>query len=290
MTSLGVDDAAYLDYRVRWRAGDQRPGKHAARQAGAGGNFRGYRPFWQLPDARHIDVRRSIVDPFGDVIVRQMEQSSAIVLVIAADVSRSMAGRSDGSGLATGLKSVAALAQAAARSALRAGDAFGFLAFDERIRDDLSYPPSRRRAVGRDLPAALAGLAPAGRSAAGILDLATRLPSRRCLLILASDFLMPLDLLERGLASLARHDVAPIVLGEAGERHLPRAGLLRIRDVETNGTRLMLMRPALHRRWREAEAARRNRLHDLFARHGRPPFLARGMIDIAAVSQHLSAA
>ncbi len=286
MSLAGADDAIYLDYRVRWRAGDQRPGKHAARQAGAGGNFRGYRPFWQLPDARHIDVRRSIVDPFGDVIVRQMEQRSAIVLVIAADVSRSMAGQADVAGLA----SVAALVQAAARSALRAGDAFGFLAFDETIRDDLSYPPSRRRAAGRDVPAALADFTPSGRSAAGILDLAGRLPSRRCLLILVSDFLMPLDLLERALVSLARHDVAPVVLGGADVEHVPHAGLLRIRDVETNGTRLMLMRPALHRRWREAEAARRGSLHDIFSRHGRPPFLARGLIDIAAASQHFAAA
>jgi uncharacterized protein (DUF58 family) len=274
-----VSDVPYLDYSVRWRTGDQRPGKHAARQAGAGGNFRAYRPFWQSPDARNIDVRRSIVDPAGEVIVRQMEQRSSIVLVLAADVSRSMMGAP--------IASVAMVAEAAARSAARAGDSFGVFAFDEVVRDDIRLSPSRARGAA-SVPERLQQFRPLGKSAAGMSDLAALLPSRRCLLLLASDFLVPLDMLDAALTSLSRHDVAPIILGTQSNQNLPRAGLLRLRDVETGASRLMLMRPSLHRRWREAEDARQYALHALFAQHGQTPFHAHGAIDIEQLSQHLT--
>jgi uncharacterized protein (DUF58 family) len=274
-----VEDVPYLDYSVRWRTGDQRPGKHAARQAGTGGNFRAYRPFWQMPDARHIDVRRSIVDPAGEVIVRQMEQRSSIVVVLAADVSRSMMGAP--------MQSVAALAQAAARSATRAGDSFGVFAFDEAVRHDIRLSPSRARGAAASATDGLRHFSPVGRSAAGISNLASMLPSRRCLLLLASDFLMPLDLLDAALTTLSRHDVAPIILGTQSRQSLPRAGLLRLRDLETGAPRLMLMRPALHRRSREAADTRQRDLQAVFERHGRTPFHAAGAIDIAQLSQHL---
>ncbi len=274
-----MSDVPYLDYSVRWRTGDQRPGKHAARQAGAGGNFRAYRPFWQSPDARNIDVRRSIVDPAGEVIVRQMEQRSSIVLVLAADVSRSMMGAP--------IASVAMVAEAAARSAARAGDSFGVFAFDEVVRDDIRLSPSRARGAA-SVPERLQQFRPLGKSAAGMSDLAALLPSRRCLLLLASDFLVPLDMLDAALTSLSRHDVAPIILGTQSNQNLPRAGLLRLRDVETGASRLMLMRPSLHRRWREAADTRERDLQAVFERHGRSPFHAHGAIDIAQLSQHLT--
>jgi uncharacterized protein (DUF58 family) len=278
------EEAEFLDFRVRWRAGGERPGKHAARQAGAGGDFRAYRPFWQLPDAQRIDVRRSITDPFGDVLVRQMEQRSSITVVLAADVSRSMAPAADRSSLAA----VSSIGQAACRSALRAGDAFMFLAFDRAVRAELSVPATRRRAAAREIAEALRNFVPDGRGAHGMLGLADYLPARRCLLLLASDFLMELDLLDRALASLAHHDIAPILLQAQDPADLPTAGLLRVSDAETGATQLLLMRPALHRRWREQAASRRADLEKLFRKHGRSPFATRLPIDIGALSRHLT--
>ena len=277
------EEAPYLDYHVRWRAGPSRPGRHAARHGGSGGDFRAYRPFWQLPDAHRIDIRRSIIDPFGDIVVRQTEQSSSVTVVLAADISRSMDFGSGGSSLAP----LATLGQAAARSALRAGDAFGLVAFDRVVRDDVSLAPTRVRAAASECVAALRMLRPRGRCADGIAQLASRLPARRCLVLLASDFLLPIDLLDTALAALARHDVAPIVLGAGSVQSVPRAGLVRLQDAETGRTRLLLMRPALHRRWREAERTRCETLDTLFRRHGRAAYHAAGRIDIAALSEHL---
>ena len=291
--SAAQHDVAYLDYRVAWRAGQSRPGKHAARQVGAGGDFRGCLPFWRLPDARRIDIRRTIADPFGQVMVRQTEQRSSITVVLAADVSRSMRpapGRSC-------LEDIATLAQAAARSALRAGDAFGVLAFDRVVRTDLSLAPTRARSAAQANAAALRRLRPTAGGAEGIEALALRLPPTRCLVLLASDFLMPLDQVSRAMAALARHDVAPVVLSvdnaatqpqtSLPQAGLPQAGLVRLQDAETGRTRLLLVRPGLRRRWLQAEDSRRRSLDALFASFGRTAFHARGPIDIAALSEHL---
>ncbi len=278
-------DALFLDYRVPWRAGASRPGKHAARQGGGGGEFKAYRPFWQLPDARQIDVKRSALDPFGQVIVRQTEQRGSINVVLAVDTSRSMQPAPERSAL----RAVARLAEAAARSALRAGDGFGVVGFDSVLRDDVWLPPTRSRAAARQMVSHLAGLE-GGVGADAMVRLAERLPARRCLLLLVSDFLMPPSLVQRALEAVARHDVAPVVLEVDAAGRLPRAGLLRLADSESGRSRLVLMRPAVRRRWRAAEEERRRQLDLLFLRFGRPAFHASGGLDVQALSDHLAGA
>ena len=284
------DDATYLDYHVRWRPGGARPGRHAAGQGGSGGDFVQYRPFWQLPDARRIDIKRSALDPSGEVIVRQTRQRGVINIVLATDLSRSMQPAPDRPGLGC----VAMLAEAAARSALRAGDAFGLVGFDGDLRDDVWLPPTRSRGAARHAISQLARLPPKRPGAAGIARLAERLPPGRCLVLLVSDFLMPPGLVERALTALARHDVAPVMLELDPPEMLPPLGLLRLADAETGRTRLVLMRPALRRRWLAAAAARRRQLDLLFLRHCRPAFHARastpGGMDLQALSDHLAGA
>jgi uncharacterized protein (DUF58 family) len=275
------EDDAFLDYRARWHARDARPGKHPARQSGRDGDFRAYRPFWQLPDAQRIDVRRSIMDPWSGVVVRQMAQRSAITLMLVVDVSRSM---TPGNGRSH-LPCVARLVEAAARSAVRAGDAVGILAFEDALRDDLCVAPTRRRNVLMDFAARLPGIAACGGSA-GLEATRGHLPAQRCLVLLVSDFLMPLQRIEAVLVAMARHDVALVVLD--GAQAVPGMGLLRLQDAETGAARLLFIRPALQRRWRSEIAARRERLDLLFEQYGRKAFHSAGGLDIAGLSRHLA--
>jgi uncharacterized protein (DUF58 family) len=283
--SAPYEDALYLDYAVRWRPGQALPGRHTSRVSGAGGHFRAYRPFWQVPDARKIDVRRSIMDPFDQVMVRQTDDRSSISVVIAADVSRSMQAAHGNKNLAA----LARLAEATARSAHRAGDAFGLIGFDSAPRPDLYLPPSRSRGATTAALAALRALHADGRSACRITKISDLLPSRPCLVILASDFLLAPKILEQALASLARHDVAPIVFHEPREQEIPRAGLMRLQDSETGERRLYLMRPALARSWQDARTRWRANLEAIFLRHCRPPFHVEGNLDLARIGEHLLA-
>ena len=269
----------YLDYAVRWPSGQSLPGRHASRGAGTGGNFRAFRAFRDVPDSRRIDVRRSMLDPFEELVVRQTEQRSFISVIVAADLSRSMQ--------ASNMGAVSLLAEAASRSAHKAGDRFGFIGFDTVPREQFMLPCRRGRGGAAELLERLQMLRPQGTSAAGIADLAPLLPRQRSLVVLVSDFLMPHALLEQALASLFRHDVAPVVLHEAREYDVPSAGLMRLRDAESGRTRLLLMRPALRRRWHAARAAWRKNLDAVFAQHCRPAFHAEGPLDLARLSAHL---
>jgi uncharacterized protein (DUF58 family) len=269
----------YLDYAVRWPSGQSLPGRHPSRAAGTGGDFRAFRAFRDVPDSRRIDIRRSMLDPFEELVVRQTEQRSGISVIVAADLSRSMQ--------AANMSAVSLLAQAASRSAHKAGDRFGFIGFDAVPRGDFTLPCRRGRGAAAELLARLQVLRPQGTSAAGIAELAPLLPRQRSLVILVSDFLMPHLLLEQALASLFRHDVAPVVLHEAREHDVPSAGLMRLRDAESGGTRLLLMHPALRRRWHAARTTWRKNLDALFAQYCRPAFHAEGALDLARLSEHL---
>ncbi len=275
--------AAWLDYRVRWPGTEAHPGRHATRYAGAGGALAGFRPFWQLPDARHVDVRRSVLDPFGQVMVRQATSRGSLTLMMAVDLSCSMRPQ-PGSGL---LREVAALAEAAARSAHKAGDRFGLVTFDAGVRGEPRLAPGRARFRATEVAAQLAAWAPETRSAAGLLSLSDYLPERRCLLLLVSDFWIELPALEAALAALARHDVAPVVIEEDAMATWPVRGLVRLEDAETGRRRLVWVRPGLRARAEAAAEARRVALRTVFGRHGRAPFFARGALDIAALGRHL---
>lgn len=278
-------DVVYLDYALRGRSGEIRAGRHRARGTGSDGEFRALRPFWQFPDTRHIDVRRSVADPFGDVLVRQTHARCSATIIIMADLSRSMqTTRGAGS-----MRMVARLASAAARSALKAGDSFGFLGFSEGLHDEFCLAPSRSWGPVAELLERLEVLQPAGRSAAGILDLVSKLPDRRSLIVLVSDFLMPVQLLEQALEMFAGHDVAPVVLHNRREQDLPLSGIVRLQDSETGRRRLLLMRPSLRRRWHEARGKWRMSLDSCFLRHCRPGFHVEAELDLAQLGEHLLA-
>ena len=105
--------------------------------------------------------------------------------------------------------------------------------------------------------------------------LAERLPQRRALVFLVSDFHWPTGRLARILAHLARHDVVPVVVWDAREyADLPRRGLVHLVDPETGRRRTLWMRQALAEQWRAAYAGRRAELTRRFTRSGRPPLFA----------------
>src|SRR6218665_330017 len=82
--------AEELAYRIRWRAADVHPGSHRSRVAGSGEEFRGVVPLAVGREARRIDLRASVADPFGRPWVREFRQRSRIPVVLLADLSRAM--------------------------------------------------------------------------------------------------------------------------------------------------------------------------------------------------------
>lgn len=275
---------ALIAYRPRGRSRNSIAGAHLGRQPGGIGLFRDNVPFLRCPDARRIDLRATLRDPFGEIHVRRFDQRVSIDVYALVDLSASMgfSGRASKYGL------VAEFCISLARSARGYGDPFGLIGFDKAVRDDFLFPAARRRGLDVEIGRAFERFAPVGRSAAGLMDAARFVAGRRKLVFLVSDFRIPLTLVEAALMALGRHDIAPILVGDSSEDDdLPSWGLVELDDLESGRRRKILMRPSLREKWREEARARRTQLRRLLSRYGRPPILLADRFDVDEISRRL---
>ncbi|UFZ02681.1 MxaS protein [Bradyrhizobium ontarionense] len=271
-------------YRPRGRISGLRAGAHASRGIGTFGTFRDQVPFMAHPDARRIDVRGTLRDPFEATLVRRFQQRNAIDVYALVDMTRSLSYE----GRARKQDLVAELCGALARSVIRSGDRFALIGFDSDIRPDCFIPPNRRLGSAVDVEALLRQAEWRGRDAKGLHDAARRLGGRRKIVFVVSDFLLPLDLLEAGCEALSQHDLIPVVIDDSSERSdLPDWGLLELTDLETLQRKVVFMRPALKRRWLAQEAERRAGIRRILLRFGRAPVLITDVIDVDLISRQL---
>ncbi|GJD55914.1 MxaS protein [Methylobacterium dankookense] len=282
--AAGEGTGADIVYLPRWRARGSHPGAHRGRDAGGPGTFKDQVSFLRLPDARRLDLRATLRDPFEGVHVRRFEARVAMEVWALVDLSASMRFR----GLGDRMALAGALCESLAASATRIGDGFGLIACDSGIREELYRPATRRRAAASAAASRLGAAVPSGPSAAGLLAAAARIAGRPKLVFLVSDFRWPAPLMEQVFSGLAFHDLVPVLLADPAEAEaLPDWGLIELEDLEGAGTRLVLMRPALRRRWLAREAERMAALGRLARRHGRAPFRLAAGFDPAALSRHL---
>ncbi|MCW5658407.1 MAG: MxaS protein [Burkholderiaceae bacterium] len=272
-----------VHYRIAGAAAGLFPGAHRSRSGDGGFEFRGHAALHDAPDARRLDLHASLRDPLGGWMVRLSSERRSIPVALVADLSASMGFE----GTLRKLDVLADFTASLAWSAARNGDSFGFVGCDERVREDLLLPQTRRRGAGLALAAALRSLRLSGRSARGLHDAHRHLPARRALLFLLSDFHLPLAEVARVLAGLAAHDVVPVVLWQPEEFALsaPHA-LAQVQEPESGERRWLWWRPALRERWRAAHAARRAALLQLFLAQRLAPLWIEGAFDADAVTRH----
>jgi uncharacterized protein (DUF58 family) len=222
----------------------------------------------EAPDPRRIDVRASLRDPFGQLLVRVYSQKTSVPVYALGDLSASM-------GVVMGLRKLDLLADFVAAlgySAYRTGDPFGFMGFDRRLRHELCLPLTRSKSAGPVLGGRLRRLTALGRGSEGLGEAVCRIPAQRALVFVVSDFHLPVALWEQVMSALAGHVVVPVVIADAREyRDLPGFGIVQVRDAETDERRTLLMRPALRERIRGRYARHRARLAQCCRDHGVEP-------------------
>jgi len=275
-----------LHYRVSAPVRGDFPGHHRSTRGDSGFEFRGHAALLDAPDPRRLDLHASLRDPFGDWRVRLYSQRKAVPVVMVADLSASMGFE----GRQRKAEVLADFVASLAWSAWRTGDRFGFIGCDAQVRHDWLQLPTRARGTGHALAQALRGWVPGGasaRSAAGLLEACGFLGRQRALVFLVSDFHLPLPLLQAVLASLAAHEVVPVVLWDPLEFTVgARRGLLHVVDPESGRRRLVWWRPALRERWQRAHAERHDALMHAFAAQRLRPLFIEGGFDADAVTRH----
>jgi uncharacterized protein (DUF58 family) len=279
-----VDEASvFVEYRVRWKTSGLRPGAFRGVDSGSGDLMHASVPLRGEADPRRLDLRATLRDPFGGIWVREFEQSSALKVIVLADVSASMGyvGRHDK------LDQLRRVAVALARTAWRNGDAFGFDAANETPQDALALPARVQRGAAEWILRRLERFEPSGSNARGLLRVIPRLPARRALVFVVSDFLWPEDDIRDVLQGLAHHAVVPIVLRdptEADEVH--RHGIATLRDLETGEQRFVWLRPGLVDALRAKRRVDEEALHRICRASGCVPFVVRGRFDPARLTRH----
>lgn len=250
------------------------PGAHPGRMVSSGRLFKRHEPLIAAPDPRRIDLRASVLDPFGGYKVRVFQQHSVLDVVMAVDLSASMAfsGRHSKPALTGQI-----LASVYASTAFY-GDRFAAIGCGSQTNDPIRLPTGRLsegvvEKFGRLLKAAMHA-----ESCSGLVKLPDFLPRQRSLVFLLSDFHMPLPFLQSLLPTLAQHEVVPLVLWDAVELGaLPLWRLVRLQDAEQGKAGTVLLRPALLAKIRQAYDARRRQLQYCFRKHGMEPlFLDQG--------------
>ncbi len=273
----------FVEYRVRWKTSSLRPGAFRGLHAGPGDRIRASVPLRQNADPRRIDVRATLRDPFGGLWVRELEQNSALKVLVLADVSASMGyvGRYDK------VDQLRRIAVAIARTAWRNGDAFGFYAASDAPHDVLTMPARIDRGAGDAISRKLARFTPSGDSARGLLQMIPRMPHRRALVFLVSDFHWPERDIAQIMRRLAHHAVVPVVLRDPAEVDaIHRRGIAVLRDLETGAQRFVWLRRGLIDALRTERDRRDADLRRICRVLGCAPFFVRDRFDPALLTRY----
>ena len=246
-------------------------------------DFRGHAPLIAFPDPRRIDLRQTIRDPFEQVWVRIFNQRSAVPVTVACDLSGSMGF----AGQLHKLEIASQITASAAYSAFRVNDPFGFIGFDDQVREDFVFASSTKVHGAFELATRLATYRPRHIDAAGIRDLNLFLPKERSLVLLISDFHLPLTQLEQALSSLMRHHVVPLVLWDGAEyRKLPEFGVASVTDCESGIRRTLFLRKSYRARIMQSFEDRRVALEKLFMRFDMPPLFIEDGFDANDLTEY----
>lgn len=275
----------FVEYRVRWKTSSLRPGAFRGLHAGVGDRIRASVPLHENADPRRIDVRATLRDPLGGIWVRELEQNSALKVLVLADVSASMGyvGRYDK------LDQLRRIAVAIARSAWRNGDAFGFYAASDVAHDALAMPVRVDRGAGDWIARKLARFTPSGDNARGLLQVIPRMPHRRALVFLVSDFHWPERDIVESMRRLAHHAVVPVVLRDPAEVDaIHRRGIAVLRDLETGAQRFVWLRRGSIAALRRERDRRDDALRRICRAAGCAPFFVCDRFDPALLSRYFA--
>ena len=272
-----------FSYQIGWRSRGRHSGRHVSTQRGMGMEFRGHTTLLSYPDPRRIDIRQTIRDPLEQVYVRVFNQKSASPVFAIVDLSGSMRFGKKQSKIALASE----IASSVAMSATSNSDSFGFIGFDDEVREDWISTSAFKPHHALEVAEALKHYNPESVGSRGLQSLNQHLPRERSLVFLISDFHMPLEELESGLSLLMQHHIVPIVLWDASEyKNLPEFGITSVTDCESGEKRVLFLRKDMRAQIIASFEARREAIQSLFMKYNMPPFFVEGEFDADALTEY----
>lgn len=265
-----------FEYVVPWKSASIQLGSHRGTQRGLGFEYRGNVNLVDYPDARRMDIRQTIRDPFEQVQVRQFNQESTTPIYVLSDLSSSM----QFIGKARKLDKAIEIATAVANAAYQAGDLFSFIGYNDEVIEDYTLPLSRDLHQSKSVIAYLQHYQTMRVGTKGLSEAPNYLSQDRSLIFWISDFHMPLQVIEKAMAAMSAHKVVPVILWDDQEyKSLPKLGFSTMIDPETGLNRTIFFRKELKEKFIAQFEQRKKALKTLFLKYENPALFVDGDYD-----------
>ncbi len=248
-------------YQIPWKSSSIHSGEHLGTQRGLGFEFKGNASLIDYPDARRMDLRQTLRDPYEQVQVKLYNQDNTTPIFAVCDLSSSMQFR----GKVRKLDLAKEIAASIAYSAYESRDVFSFIAYNESVIEALTLNLSHHIHQSFEVIDQLSAYIKMRVGSEGILDVPEYLTQQRGLVFWISDFHMPITLIEQAMNAMSAHQVIPVVLWDEQEYNkLPKFGFGNMIDPETGLSRTLFFRESLRKQFQIAFLARKMALEALF--------------------------
>lgn len=277
------DYAKIFTYLVPWKSNSVHFGGHKGLQRGLGFEYKSNVSLIDYPDARRMDLRQTLRDPYQQVQVRIFNQDNTTPVFAVCDLSSSMQYR----GNLRKLDQAKEIAASIAYSVSETGDQFSFIAYNDQVIEELTLPLSHHLHVAFETIAQLGDYEKMRVSSHGILDVPQYLSQNKSMVFWLSDFHMPNHLIEQAFNAMSAHQIVPIVLWDEHEyKKLPKFGFGNMIDPETGACRTLFFRDAVRKQLENAFAERKQTLDNLFSRFDTQAIYISDKFDADAMSQY----
>lgn len=265
-----------FEYVVPWKSASIQLGSHRGTQRGLGFEYRGNVNLVDYPDARRMDIRQTIRDPFEQVQVRQFNQESTTPVYVLSDLSSSMQFK----GKRRKLDKAMEIATAVANAAYQAGDLFSLIGYNDEVIEDFTLPLSRDLHQSKSVIEYLQHYQTMRVGTEGLSEAPNYLSQDRSLIFWVSDFHMPLTVIEKAMAAMSAHKVIPVILWDDQEyKSLPKLGFSTMIDPETGLNRTIFFRKELKEKFVTQFEQRKQALDTLFLKYESPALFVDGDYD-----------
>jgi len=227
---------AEVYYYVRWFSSQHDLGIWPSRRVGGNAEFDTIAEYQLGDNPRSINWSATARTGFLRILKNTRLTNTNLAVFLLVDLSPSM---DFGTLRVTKRRLAAEISAVLAHAAWRCGDRLGFIGYgsDVEVEWPLRHPKDYRLLVPQKvLETKVNGTGPSGLGPALL-----RLPAKKSLVFLLSDFQEDLGQMERALKPVARlHDFVPIVLWDPREMMLPAKRCITVlKDLETGRKRMV---------------------------------------------------
>jgi uncharacterized protein (DUF58 family) len=253
---------AEVDYYVRWYSSQHDLGIWPSRRVGGAAEFEAISEYELGDNPRSINWAATARTGGHRILKNTRLTESNLGVFLLVDLSPSM---DFGTVRVTKRRLAAEISAVLAHAAWRCGDRVGFIGYGSHI--EVQWPLRNPKDYRLLIPQKVLETRSEANGHSGLQDAVFRLPSKRSLVFLVSDYQESFEEIERALKSVAvLHDVVPIVLWDPREKILPEKRCITVlKDLET-GRRRTIWLGGVRRRaaFQKRVEAREQRLRKLF--------------------------